>query len=137
MSETDDIIQSFERLLRRESGKTVIAWKESRDFYDEPFEEDELEQIYESFRKHFAVAVEVVSDKWGQPAFRGTYESDDFPKWAEGEEVASWNHGTDVAYICWYHMDRELPVTLELGVLSENEADAKARENWSWMENDE
>lgn len=48
---------------------------------------------------YFGKTVEGISEKWGEPAFRGTCTHAAFPDWSVDQQLATWSRGSGVAFV--------------------------------------
>ena len=90
----------------------------SKSFY-ELDDQARYETIYDDYYREFGRLVAAFSTCWGSPRYQGRWDDTDYPDWAVGEEIASW----EIAGVRWHlridHEDRELPIIISLAQCDE------------------
>jgi hypothetical protein len=75
---------------------------------------EQFESVFAAFREYFAKTVDAFSFVCGSPQFRGRWDHDSFPNWAQGYEIAVWTTTQPQVYLRLEHEDRELPIIIAL-----------------------
>lgn len=98
----------------------IVNWKHSRHFDD--FSYAGWEAIEAEFSQGYELVVSQIQEAWGQPAFRGNPESTAYPKWFRiwAIEMCYWVREEGIAYVAFHREDRELPYSIDLGVVTED-----------------
>ncbi|MEM7385811.1 MAG: hypothetical protein AAF514_12775 [Verrucomicrobiota bacterium] len=77
--------------------------------------ESEWEGAYDAFEMLYQTRAKEITAVLGDPAWRGSWTSDDYPAWALGEEITVWDHPGGKVYLRIYNEDQEIPIVVALG----------------------
>ena len=112
--------QHFENRPPHEAVKQFLASDEeelyfavSEDFY-EIEAQDRYEDVYAAYEAYYQDLVATLMALLGEPTYRGTWEDDDYPEWAVGEQVCVWAGHEPPVYLRLHHEDREVPILIAL-----------------------
>ena len=81
----------------------------------------EVDEIFDGLVVDFEHAVATLTEAWGDPAYQGAVDRDDFPAWSEALMLAYWQHAAVVAFVSLRHDDDNEPMFLEIGALTDDE----------------
>jgi hypothetical protein len=109
---TIDILQTL--LAGGDNQEHVL--EESRDFWDDDWDYDEMEAIFDALVLKWEKLVSEIAAVWGSPMQAGSGDEVDFPWSVLGNRIAVWPHDDRFAYAAVRHEDKELPMLLLLGV---------------------
>jgi hypothetical protein len=77
--------------------------------------ESEWEHAYTAFEGFYEARAKEISAILGDPAWEGSWTSDEYPDWALGENITIWDHPGGKIYLRIYQEDREIPIIIALG----------------------
>lgn len=119
MNETP--LSVLDRLLAQPPGDQLpYCLRFSRDNFRSDLTDTEMEQIEAEYSREFWELAAQVAATWGLPDFIGhRNESPYTDHWAE--EFCYWRRENLLAMLWWEHQDKEVPVALMAGVMTEDE----------------
>lgn len=116
----------LDRIISSAQAESEHALKVSRDFWDEPASDEEYDALDTEFRQEYEAVARQIAQDWGPPDFQGDWETEGFPDWYPGQEMAYWTRGDHVAYVAFSHQDKELPMTVTIGAVPRSETEETA-----------
>jgi hypothetical protein len=103
-------------MLLEEPQYTEHILRETRDFWDDDWDYDEMEALFDELVAEMDALVAGLTTAWGPPAFHGRSDDAGYPEWAFHDVIAYWPRQGRYAYVAVVHEDKELPIDLRLGV---------------------
>lgn len=82
----------------------------SRDFWDDNYIFEEMENIWTEFTDHYNRLVERCSSMLGPPNFSGNWGMEGYPEGQSASDVTYWDHPKGRMQIELDHPDKELPM---------------------------
>jgi hypothetical protein len=101
----DEIVSSLRE--GRETEECYLAV--SHGFWE--VDEDAFEETFAAYEQYYTDLIAQISQLLGPPDFQGRWDTEEFPGWAHGEQVAVWSNGM---WLRIEHEDRECPIIIAL-----------------------
>lgn len=107
-----------------------FQWKTSNKFCDSEF--SDIESVQGQFFQEYEAVVAQIQKTWGQCDFRGSSETQGYPEWywISVIEMSYWQKDERIAYVSFHHEDRELPLEITLGAVTEEAISEIHSEDW-------
>jgi hypothetical protein len=118
---TDDLVTVLEGLIDAAPGADAYHLRLEDAFVESDLAAEEVDEIFDGLVVDFEHAVATLTEAWGDPAYQGAVDRDDFPAWSEALMLAYWQDAAVVAFVSLRHDDDNEPMFLEIGALTDDE----------------
>ena len=119
---TENLVAVLQDLIDAAPGADAYHLRLADDFVERGLDAREIDELFADFQRDFEQAVALVTEAWGAPAYTGTVDRADFPKWSEALMLAYWQRDHVLVFVSLRHDDDHEPMFLEIGALTDDEA---------------
>lgn len=117
----EDLVRALEALIEQAPGADAFHLRLVDEFSEGRSSPQRTEEIFAGMRRDYEAAIAELSRAWGEPAYQGSVDRDDFPAWSEALLLSYWRRDGAVAYLALRHDDDHEPMFLEVGALTDDE----------------